>query len=372
MVWLTLFLIPVSIYGFFILWFFYGWLKLSPFLPKSKASNIFVSIVIAARNEADNLPFLLNDLHNQSYPENFFEIIIVDDHSTDNSYNILQAELNHLKNLKVVSLENDLFGKKQALKKGIDIAKGDFILTTDADCRLGEKWVETFVSYNSAYKSDLIIGPLTYANESSLFEKMQSLEILSLTASGAGAASVGFPILCNGANLFFTKELFVNSISELKNELPSGDDMFLLQAAKKNRKYKIRFLKSFDALVQTVPTHTFFEFIDQRKRWTSKSKHYNDVSIKLIAVIVFLICFLLCCLFTLSFIFPKLFFVYFALLVAKSIIDFPLLYSFAVFFKKQYLLRYFIITQLIYPFYIVFIAIYGNIRNFKWKNRIYQ
>ena len=90
MEWLLLLLFPIALYGFFILWFYYGWVKLNSFIPTHKTANIFVSIVIAARNEAENLPLLLNDLAKQSYPENLFEIVIVDDHSTDKTVDLVK------------------------------------------------------------------------------------------------------------------------------------------------------------------------------------------------------------------------------------------------------------------------------------------
>jgi poly-beta-1,6-N-acetyl-D-glucosamine synthase len=218
----------------------------------------------------------------------------------------------------------------------------------------------------------LIIGPLIYSEEKNLFEKMQSLEILSLVASSAGAAALGRPIMCNGANLAFTRDSYLQCISNLKTEIASGDDIFLMHEIKSRWPDSIRFIKSKDAACFTWAESNFSKYLMQRKRWTSKSKFYNDSDIILVAGIVLLTNFCISLSFFMAFFKSQSFYLFFVLLCLKSIPDFILLHSFAKYFSKKKLLNYFLITQLIYPFYLVFMAIYGNLGKFEWKKRIYK
>jgi len=216
-----------------------------------------VSVLIPARNEEKDIINLLSDIKKQSYPNNMFEVIVIDDSSTDSTYEIVRQSLQDstLNNV-IVRLEKkqkNLSPKKRALEKGVSLAKGELIITTDADCRVKENWINSFVLEYKRKETAMISGPVTFYNNNTVFKKIQSLEFLSLIASGAGAIGNNTVLMCNGANMAYSKKAFekVGGYSG-DEDFASGDDVFLMM---KMRKYlgneKVSFLKKRDAIVST-------------------------------------------------------------------------------------------------------------------------
>jgi len=343
------------LYTAMVLVFIVGWRRVPLFEPVENAnlySGLTVSVVIACKDEETNLPKLLSCLQIQSYQH--FELILVNDHSSDATMSVMEGARTFFLNLKVINAE--LCGKKNALKDGITAAAGSLIITTDADCTLGPDWLKAICSFQQSSPSDLIICPVQLTDSKSLFAGLQALEFKTLIASGAGAAGAGMPILCNGANLAFTKEAWIQSRLELVDEHMSGDDIFLLQSIKK-RGGVIRFLKSESALVFTEPAKTLAAFFKQRKRWASKSPAYTDVQLIFTACTVFSISLWLIILVFSSLIYPSLLIAFFVTFGVKFLADIIFLYFIRSFFKIKYLWFYSFLLSLIYPFYIVSVAI---------------
>lgn len=356
------------IYGFIIINFYYGWKNIRPFSRKNLQLNFPVSIIIPFRNEEKKIDYVIQDILNQEYPAHLYEIILINDHSTDESVAKIQAIEDKNKTLKILHLSGGE-GKKQAIKYGIDYSSHNLVITTDADCRINKHWLSTIVSFYLQNKSKVIIGPVLFEEERNFFSKLQSIEFLSLVASSAGAVGVGKPIMANGANLIFEKQLYYEVYSKLINEIASGDDVFLIHEVKKKYRNEIKYLKSVDAAIYTQAQKTLRGFINQRIRWAGKSVFYHDNYTIVVSLIVFIINSFLF-LFTISGFFKfELLFPALILYIFKSIIDFPLLYKFSNFFKKRKILRYFLLAQLIYPFYIVIITILGLLSNTSWKGR---
>jgi poly-beta-1,6-N-acetyl-D-glucosamine synthase len=362
----------VSIYSFLILGYYFAW-KISPsFKPGIIEKSHIVSVIIAARNEEHNIRNLLNDLVQQCFDNSSFEIIAINDHSEDNTSDIIKEFQNNLKNLFLIDLPEQKTGKKDAIHTGIMLSKGELIITVDADCRLGKYWLSEIISMYDEYKPRLIIGPLLYQNEKNIFEQFQSIEILSLVASGAGAALMGRPILCNGANLAFTRETYFEVFPDLKMNVASGDDVFMLLEVKERWPESIRFIKSTNALVLTNPEPYFKKLLMQKKRWISKAVYYRNPGIILVSFLVFasnlsIVMALLLSVFSL-----KALLVFASLMIIKSIPDYLLLNSFAKYFDKSSIMRYFWIAQFLYPFYAVTISFIGIFGKFEWKNRKYK
>jgi cellulose synthase/poly-beta-1,6-N-acetylglucosamine synthase-like glycosyltransferase len=365
-----IFLILVIVYSLLIAVFFISWKKLKPFKPFTNNAEVFASVIIPARNEVLNISELLIDLQSQDYLPAKFEIIVVNDHSEDNTLASANSFVTKINNLTIIDLPESTFGKKAALFSAIEKAKGELIITLDADCRVGNSWLTTICEFYEKFKPKMVIAPLLYSDEKSWFDKVQSLEILSLVASSAGAAELGRPIMCNGANLAFTRDAYMQCASNLKSEIASGDDIFLMLEIKKRWPESIRFVKSREAACYTKAEPSIGKFIMQRKRWASKSKYYNDSDVFFVAVIVFLANLSICLSLFAAFFLSHAILFFIILLSLKSIPDFLLLNSFSNYFSKKKLLNYFIITQLVYPFYLVFMAVYGNIGKFEWKKRI--
>ena len=328
-----------------------GWSQLPKYVDPCQEA---VSIVIAVRNEAQNIGHLLEDLQVQSHTN--FEIIIVDDHSSDDTKRIVQSHPN------VQLLTAFEKGKKAALTQGIIAAQNELILTTDADCRLHSDWICQMTAPFTQDHICLVAGPVAFHNEQSHFENTQSLEFLSLIISGAGAIGAQHAFMCNGANMAFRKSIYAS----VDSDKASGDDVFLLHHAKRNN-LGIAFVKEQRAIVYTEPKASLLKLFQQRKRWAAKSSTYKDKDAQYVSWLVFLTnLFLLCLLLTGS---------WQDILIAlsiKGIIDYSFLKKGLQFFKKEALLPYFYPLQIIYPFYIVWVAMASQVGGFKWKERTYK
>ena len=350
-----LLIILVLIYAYQVYQFFKGWNELSPY--DSSGLKPKVSIVIAVRNEEENIPFLIEDLSKQDYPLECLEIIIVDDFSDDNTFQILNDASLHLN-----VLRSESEGKKAAINTGVLSAKHDLILTTDADCRFSANWVSCMLAPFAHEAIHLVSGPVAYSNLSSLFDKFQALEFISLIGSGAGAIGVDKAFMCNGANMAFRKSIFAST----NTHIASGDDVFLLHHVKSTGG-KIAFVKEQSAIVFTQPKASVTEFINQRKRWASKSSSYQDFTAKWISFVVFLTnLMLLWLVFSYQFKLAAVFF------CVKFIIDYGFVRALSRFFFYQKYLSNFWIMSIIYPIYIVWVALSSQLTSFEWKGRKHQ
>jgi cellulose synthase/poly-beta-1,6-N-acetylglucosamine synthase-like glycosyltransferase len=358
------------IYLIVIILFAIGWYKLSAPRETEVFETVSVSVVIACRNEEKNVSALLDSILNQNYPKNKTEIIIVDDHSSDNSIKIIEKYTAETDYLKLFRLPDNKTGKKEAINFGIANSKTDVIITTDADCIASPNWLNTMMNYYAKHHPKMLCGPVTFSNTKSLFSKLQNLEFLSLIGSGAGAIGIRKAIMNNGANLLFEKTLYESC--NTKNEYASGDDMFLLLHAKSNDKKNVHFIKSIEAIVFTKSAQTLRDFINQRARWTSKSKAYRDFDLVVTALIVTCINLLLVTSFVIGLFNTEFLKIALVVLIIKSFADLLILIPTASFFKQTYLIFLFPLLQIIYPFYIVFTVILGLTGKFVWKSRIYK
>lgn len=354
-------LILLTVYITLIIVFSIGWKRIPTFeLMDEKPFTPSITVVIACKNEANNLPNLLQLLIQQSITG--FQLILVDDHSTDNTYQIMLQASIKFNNLLV--LRSDGKGKKAALKTGVEQATNELIITTDADCSPPFRWLETFNIFWEENNSDLIIGPVAISPVKGLLEKMQQLEFLSLVSSGAGAHGTGKPFMCNGANLAFKRDLWLQNYVNLQEKSDSGDDVFLLHAIKK-QKAKIEFLKLKEAIVTTKPCHTIQSFIEQRKRWASKAPLYTDTTTILVAIIVFSISLSQVTLFVASFISAKYILFFCISFFSKLFIDTYFILHTAPFFGQKITTKTLIALAVTYPFYIVYTAISGVLKTTK-------
>ncbi len=368
---LTFTLIIFLIYFLIMLFSFIGWKITAVYKPGNMTSTGFdVSVVIPFRNDFKNLKRLLDDLHAQDYPANHYEVIAVNDHSEDIPDDSSLDSVSNILRIKFIDLPGNLSGKKAALDYGIRHSTGQLILITDADCRVSEKWISTFAGFYSLNNQPcMIIGLAIHENAETLITRIQALEFLSLVATGAGAAGIGHPIYCNGANLLFDKNFYLESYDPTRKDIVSGDDTFILHQLKKSKGCKITLLKSHEAVVTTKGSEKFSEFLNQRIRWASKSRHYKDRDILIAAFTVFL-CNLALVFWAFTLIF-KGYALYILLLAAKTGIDMCFLYPFLVFFNKHRFLYLMPFAELIYPLYIIITGIAGNFIRYRWKGRKY-
>jgi len=236
-----------------------------------KSERPKISVLIALRNEEKNLELLLNGLINQTYPADKFEVILINDHSTDGSelvFNQFKNERN-LDHFKWLNLDNEIFGKKKAIAKGIEEAVGSYLLFTDADCQMSESWISDMLICQQNTQAAMVCGPVLLSYNS-LIEKVQAIEFSSLIAVAASSIAIHKPTLCNAAN-FLVRAQDVKEAQVLRKDgnLASGDDVFLLHAMKLQGK-TIAFCRIEGAEIETLPVKSFSDFKAQRIRWAGK------------------------------------------------------------------------------------------------------
>lgn len=342
-------------------------LKIKTFTITSDPS-IFVSVVIACRNEQENLPALLSCISFQDYPVNQFEVIIVDDNSTDDTFKTA-SEFRGLSNIH--ALKNKGNGKKCALKTGIESAIGKLIITTDADCNMGKNWIKTISGYYENQESDMIICPVKLESTNNITGKFEELEFLSLQGITAASALTGQSIMCNGANLAFKKEAYLNHAGNLHDEINSGDDVFLLHSLKKEKDSEIKWLESADAAVTTKSSVSFRSLLKQRSRWISKGKYYTDKDTIITAAATFMVVILQLFLFVAILINPSLSISFIVVFILKSIPDFLILWNTAQRYGRAKLIKWFIPAQIFYPFYVLSVVFYSlfNPQSIRFRSR---
>lgn len=363
------------IYSLLIIWLIIGWQRLSYFDNHNNQPNTKFSIIVPARNEEDTIRVCLEAILDQHYPKKLFEVVVVDDHSTDGTAEKVSdcIKKNFAGNINTISLsdiEGSGFGKKAALTAGIGASNNDVIITTDADCKMSPGWLRTIDSFFCRYKPSMLVMPVYIEQGRSFFHKLQTLEFISIAGVTGASAGWGHHIMCNGANLAFAKDAFekVGGYSGNLN-YASGDDVFLLQKMKKAFPKEICFLKSRDVIVKTSPLPDLVSFFNQRARWFTKNKAFKDTANIITGTIVGVFNLLL----VLS---PLcLFFAgckwWFMAWVIKVVMDLPLLIIAASFFRKQKLLWLYLPAALLYPFYVFVTFIQGLSGRFSWKGRKY-
>ncbi|WP_420315671.1 glycosyltransferase [Ekhidna sp.] len=331
------------------------------------------SVIIPVRNEEKNITHILKDLDNQKYPYDLFEIIVVDDFSDDKTIetvNELKSSLNVQTRLIKLDDKNS-HGKKHALTAGVNAAKQEIILTTDADCSLEENWIN---SYNDAFDetTNMVAGPVGIQGNN-LFSKLQQVEFAGLMGFGAVTISKENPSMCSGANLGFRKRAF-EEVGGYSDNLftPSGDDEFLLYNIMRRFPHSTRFMKTKNAVV-TTPAHSkLSSFINQRIRWTSKWKYNKNPFVRLSAVLFF-IDYLL---FYVG-IAGALFHEFNSLLIGSFIfLRFIAIWSFVgpvnSFLKGNNSFWPLLIFQIIYPLHVLFMGMNSIFGSYTWKGRKYR
>jgi len=350
--------------------FIRGWHKLSPFQYKGTKGTTRVSIIIAARNEAESIHRTIEALLAQDYDRELTEIIFIDDHSTDNTAEIVRSYAG----VKLISLKEDRAlnsYKKKAIQTAIGEATGSLIITTDADCRMGARWLTTIVAYYEEKDFKMISSPVAYDEEKSFFERSQSLEFLYLIGLGASTIGNNKPSTCNGANLAYERAAFyeVGGFQGI-DDLASGDDELLLHKIAARYDNQIGFLRNTDAIVYTHAKPNLNEFLQQRKRWASKSTRYKNKSI--IVLGVFIWCFNLSILLNLL---AGVFFIGFlkialVQLLLKIAIEFLFLTGVTRFAKRTELLVLLPFLNVLHVLYIIYIGVAGNSGKYNWKGRM--
>lgn len=355
-------------YSTLIFYYWQSWRSIPDFIIPVAAPSVRVSIVIPARNEEKNIGLLLQALQQQTYPKEFLEIIVVDDHSSDGTSEIVVQ----FPGVKLLKLEEDAINayKKKAIENGIVAATGSLIITTDADCLPPPGWLQTLVSFKERTNAVFIVAPVVLDCNAEIVQVFQAMDFMVL--QGITGASVYRKIhsMCNGANLAYDRKVFyeVEGFTGI-DHIASGDDMLLMHKVSKKYPDRIHYLKSADAIVSTKPMTSWSSFFNQRIRWASKAIHYDDKRIFAVLLLVYLF----------NFFFLVLLiagcwnhFYWLCFLIAwllKTIVEFPFFCSIARFFNKRWAVKWFFLFQPLHIFYTIISGLFGQFGKYEWKGR---
>jgi len=366
-----LFFLP---YTALLIYYRQSWLSIPDFKPAVNATPATkISIIIPARNEEENIAACLDSIIDQNYLTHLFEVLVVDDHSVDNTNKIVLRYWD--KNVKLINLKDFVAPgeinsyKKKAIEIAIQQSTGELIVTTDADCIASNNWLSTIAAFYGERKPEFIVMPVAINSSSRFIEIFQSLDFMTL--QGITGASVHKKIhsMCNGANLAYTKKAFI-AVDGFKgiDKIASGDDMLLLHKIYTRYPDGIAYLKSKDVVIQTQPVHSVGQFFNQRIRWASKADKYDDKRIFLVLLLVYFFNVWILALGIGAFFFPIALHLI-ILLIAKMIVELLFLFPVASFFNNTKLLWLFPIAQPFHVLYTVIAGWLGKFGSYQWKER---
>ena len=245
----------------------------------------FVSIIVAARNEEMNIYPLLQCLSRQTYSP--YEIIIINDRSTDKTAQCIADFRKNCSNITCVDIESshdDMPAKKNALRAGIEVSKGEILCFTDADCLPPSHWIEELVN-SFTPNVGLVAGyspylfPKRTISSAGFLKKLffKFIRYEEFRAAIWAAGSIGWNVgwLCTGRNLAYRRKVYdeVHGFEKIKMSI-SGDDDLFLQLVRKQSTWKIRYVTTPESFVPTAPPMNLWSFIEQRKRHFSAAKFF--------------------------------------------------------------------------------------------------
>ena len=331
------------------------------------------SILVPFRNEAHNLPNLLTSLYNLKYPSHLFEVLLIDDNSSDNYLDIVNSFTTKdgavsIRILRSSKIKNS--PKKDAINLGVKNANFKWIITTDADCIVPKNWLLLFNQHIEEEQSLFISAPVKFKKQHGVLFHFQNLNFTSLIGSTIGGFGIGKPFMCNGANLCYSKDAFFKVKGfEGNSKIASGDDVFLLEKMKDAFPNKTSYLKSTKAIVQTNPENNLNSFFNQQIRWASKSTAHKSTFSKFIGLTVFTMNLVLITMLIATILNPLLWKYLVLIFIQKLVVDFILILKTSSFLKTTNSLKYYIFTSLLYPFFIIFIAVLSQFKSYEWKGR---
>lgn len=337
------------------------------------------SVIIPARNEAENIDRFLPSILDQNYPSELFDVILINDHSTDNTAEKIQQLQLKYRNLYFIELAEHIDQnttnayKKKAIEIAIATSKADWIITTDADCQANPDWLLQYDAFIQQEKPVFVAAPVMLFNEGSFLSIFQVLDFMSLQGITAAAVGAGSHAMCNGANLAYLKSAFYE-VGQFRgiDHIASGDDMLLMQKIKQRFPGKLGYLYNQKAIIETTPMPNWKGFINQRIRWASKADSYQDKSIFAVLLLVYL--------FNLSLVFLAFaaFFVedgwqhLLYLLILKTLVELSFMLPISKFFNQVGTIIWFPIMQPFHILYTVIAGWMGKFGSYQWKGRKLQ
>jgi len=355
----------VFLYFLAISWLIYGFTQVPLYSKQEATPKTTFSILVPFRNEAENLPILLESISKLKYPTDLFEVILIDD-ASEKEFKVsgLKFKVSIVTTIRISSSP-----KKDAITTGIPFAKNEWIVTTDADCIVPENWLLTMDAFIQNHTVAMIAGAVTYNCNPSFLHHFQQLDLMSLQGATIGSFGINKGFMCNGANFAYTKSFFYDLNGfEGNNSIASGDDVFLLQKAMLLSPQKVHYLKSRETIVQTQAATTWKLLFYQRVRWASKTSAYHIPFGKRLGILVFITNFGWVCCFVLS-LFGQISIPILGLyFLIKFGID-TVIISQAHRFLNKSKIRFWILGSVWYPFFSTAVALYSLFGKYEWKGR---
>jgi cellulose synthase/poly-beta-1,6-N-acetylglucosamine synthase-like glycosyltransferase len=345
-----------------------GWRKKIKIQESKTSSALRFSILVAFRNEEKNLGMLCSNLNALNYPRELFEIILVNDHSEDAGEavirNILEADIHY----SILNLHHNK-GKKKALELGIQSAKFDWIVCTDADCHIPNQWLQLFSQAQASSNKVMWCGRV-YFSEKSNWDKLLAHEFSSIIGVGGATIQSGIPTMCNGANLAYLKKAYQEVGGYSDNErIASGDDEFLMHKLYKKYPNGIGFLNHPQHTVFTQAPQTLHAFIQQRLRWASKWQHYQHPFSRYFAVFTLILQSSLLIMPVLSLSGLLSWHSTGLVWVLKLLSDSVFIHTIRKDFERSLNLFILLCLEVVYPGYVLFIGVISRFSAYEWKER---
>lgn len=354
------------LYFLFLIALLVGWkMAARPVSAQAGGRDPLISVIVPVRNEQAAIGELLRSLDAQDCRN--FEVIVVDDGSDDGTVSVVNQS--GVSNLRVI--ENPGTGKKAAITAGVRAARGSLIVTTDGDCVVPPGWLREIRTAFRDHGVEMVFGGVRIAADRTFFTALQAMEFASLVGTGASTSALGVPTMCNGANLAFRKKAFTEVKGYADNlAIPSGDDEFLMRKIHARHPGGIRFLYTPVAVVTTAPQPGVAAFVNQRLRWASKWKYNTSLAARATAVlvVVFQLAFVVNGFLLLT---PSIRAAIF-LAVVKMILEAAFLLQVCRFLAVRWKWTAFFTLQVVYPPYVIGVAVAAFFRPFEWKRRIFR
>ncbi|HCS19797.1 MAG TPA: hypothetical protein DIW47_04395 [Bacteroidetes bacterium] len=330
-----------------------------------------VCILIALRNEEKNLPRLFQFLDKQTYARKQF--LFIDDHSEDAGNELIDAYCESHPNARSIRLPEGIGGKKAALSYAMDHVHSEWILCTDADTSMGPDWVLSMMQFAKDRDAVFVSGPVAMEEDGSWFSRWQALEFSGLIAIGGAGIFMDRPTMCNGANLLYRREAFLQVGGFRGNEkIASGDDQFLMHRIHEQYPGRVHFCREQKAIVYTETQPTFRKFLSQRIRWASKNGHFERKEVSTEMVGVWLVPAFLLLDLLLGFYAPLFFVAFFIFFFAKMLPERHFYKQVLPFFQQAALIKNFWISELVQVVYVAGIGLLGKFAAYEWKGRKHE
>lgn len=328
-----------------------------------------VTVLLPMRNEDAVITDCIASLQAQDYAEERMRVVLIDDHSEDATVSVALAAIGGDARFRILHLGKGEAGKKDAITAGVGESRSDVIVTTDADCRHAPQWLRVLTEPFSE-GADICAGPVVYERRDTLFARLQALEFLGLVGVGAGFFGIGWPRLCNGANLAYRRAMFeVVHGFEGNADIPSGDDEFLLHKIVYREAGRAEFVAHPDAVVRTEGAPGPLSFLRQRIRWASKARRYEDGRFVAFLVLLFVYFLFVAAAPFISLTTPVALGAGLIFFLLKLLGDGAVLFTAAELFQRPLRPLDLIVAEMLHPYYIIIVSLTGFFGMYSWKDR---